>query len=249
MRPFGRFLDEVNKKNNPLEWNQPDYPHLSPQFYTIESGDTLESIAQKIYGDVDAAETIARMNNLASMQHALKAGLILRMPFYVSMYNQANDARPYAQFRDIVLGHLSPHIITPLVTVMQKKKKHHDNFFHKLIKIIAVVIVIAVAQGLAPYVVASGVFAGLGISNATAGAIATSVLAAIGDASVQGVAIGLGMQPKFSMAEVLETGVGAGVASGLDGLKIADPIEVAKRVIELSASQVATQWIEMKAGK
>lgn len=241
------------RQNNPLKWDEPN-AEPGPAFYTVEPGDSLESIAIKAYGDAKASTLIAKFNGLVSAEHAIKAGHILMLPEYHTPFNKAGQNRPYNQFRRIVMGNLSPHVVFPRL-----KDDDDDSGFGFFVKIIALAIIAVTAPALAGLVLAeAGIGTALvaGASAATAAststivvdALATGVVAAIGDAAVQGIAIGIGAQSKFSMAEMLETGVSSGVGQGLGGFDTTKPAEVAKRALEIGASVTATQLLEMKIG-
>ena len=55
---------------------EPDF--LKSSFYTVEKGDTLRSIAKKIFGDIEQYRRIMELNGLKSSQ--IFAGQILRIP-------------------------------------------------------------------------------------------------------------------------------------------------------------------------
>lgn len=244
VRRAGRFnFKPSDGKNGPLNCNDPHYADMGPQFYTVETGDTLEKIAWKIYGDIEAAETLARFNGLLSMEHSLRAGHVLKLPPYMGSHNKANVARPYNQLKAIILGHLSTYIIFP------KPKKPHQDVFGNLIKLIALAVIIYTAPILAGHLLGSAALLGTAGTAATLSStdiIVTGIVAALEDAAVQGLAVGLlGIQSKFSFAEALETGITAGLGLTL-GAKTME--EIAQSALKIGTTATATQLIEMKAG-
>lgn len=68
----------------------------------------------------------------------------------------------------------------------------------------------------------------------------TGVIAGIGDAASQGLAVGLGAQQKFSAVEMLESVITAGVLSGAGG--------ITEKLLKVDVASTATQLVEMKAG-
>lgn len=240
IRPVSKFFQSVDDpKTRPLYLDDPNYPSMGPQFYTIKSGDTLDKIAQEIFGEKETAKNIARENGLLSTHHVLEAGQIINLPQYFPKYNRAENNKPYHQFINIIVGRLSPLLITP------KPKEEDDDILGQIIKIIAVAVVIATAPQLAEFV--------LGALEISAGVItssvATGIVAALGDAAIQGVAIGLDMQSKFSITEVLETGVGVGVGISISKIKnLTELRAIAAKALAVGSSVTATQLIEMKAG-
>ena len=88
----------------------------------------------------------------------------------------------------------------------------------------------------------------MGDAAATIGeSIAVGVTAALGEAAIQGIAIGLGLQSRFSMAEAFETGVTA--SGGVpQATKLTDAAKVAKFALTVGTSAATTQLIEMSLG-
>ena len=233
--PIGKIAaTDKTAKNNPLGWNDINISMMT-EMYTVKQGDTFESIAQKL-GDSDLARTLAEINGLPSAQHALKPGHILRVPPVVPSQNKANNTRPYQEFVSIISGALAPYMIVP----PPKVQSDHHSFLKMLGKFIALGIVVALAPELAIFMFGAGT---------TAATIAAGVLAAIGDAAVQGVAIHLGMQQRFSLSEVLETGISAGVGSAMGRAKdLTNLAEMGERVLAVSTAAAVTQLVEMQVG-
>ena len=84
----------------------------------------------------------------------------------------------------------------------------------------------------------------------TTKAVVTGVLAGLGDAAVQKLAVSTGYQSHFSFNEMLETGVTAGVGEAIGTFDhLPGPTEIAKQSLEIGTASVMTQLVEMEAGR
>ena len=80
-----RFLtlpsDKVEQPEKPVQPEQPPEPEPSGRFYTVQSGDTLGSIAKKFYGDGRKWPGIAAANkDVLPNPNLLRVGIKLRIP-------------------------------------------------------------------------------------------------------------------------------------------------------------------------
>jgi YD repeat-containing protein len=69
---------------------------LGAQGYTVQSGDSLDSIAQQIFGDSSYAYLIAQANGL-QVSSPLAVGMLLHIPQVTTATNGASTFQPYAQ--------------------------------------------------------------------------------------------------------------------------------------------------------
>jgi hypothetical protein len=69
---------------------------LGTQGYTVQSGDTLDSVAQQMYGDSRYAYLIAQANGL-QLGSPLTVGMLLHIPQATTATNASNTFQPYAQ--------------------------------------------------------------------------------------------------------------------------------------------------------
>jgi YD repeat-containing protein len=247
--PIARVApSDPHAKNGPLNWDESQrMSKLGLQTYIVTPGDTFKSIAKKLGGDNQDAYKIARLNGFINHRHVPKPGLILRIPQFIASKNNAKTVRPDQDFMRVIMGSLSPILNTPGPTqsstvprpVKRKKKKH--GFWGSFIKIIAVALVCVAAPHLA------GFLFPLLASGSTAFAVATATIAAIGDAAVQGLAIKMGAQDKFSFTEIIETAMTAGVATTL-GVANGSAGILAMNALKIGAAAVSTQLAEMAAG-
>ena len=225
-------------RNNPLNWDEPVLlQQLGLPTYIVNPGDTFKSIAKRFGGDVDAAGKIATVNGFSPLSHELKPGLFLRIPQIIPSKNKADSLRPEQDFMRVAIGCLSPPLVMPVPPLPPQHKNHH-SFFGTVVKIIAIAIVCAVAPELAGFL--------LPMATGIGAVMATGVIAALGDAVVQKVAIALHAQDKFSFAEMLETGVTAGIGSTLGAGK--DLTTLATNALIIGTAAVATQFGEIVVG-
>ena len=184
-------------------------------------------------------------------QHALKAGTMIKLPDYVPMYQDQQTSTSFDKFKEIMLGSLSPQV---MIAPAQSVKRHHHSFFSTLARVIVVAIVIVAAVEFAPSLVASSAFLtalSAQLSTATVTTVVSGVLAGLGDAAIQEVAVKLNMQSSISFNEILETAVSGGMGSALGSLSLSQmPTmpELAKQSLEIGATEVMTQLVEMEAG-
>lgn len=244
IRPIARTKPtDKNAKLNSLGWDDTSImQQLGPQFYTVNPGDTFRSIA-KIYGDTQFAEQIADLNGFSSKTHALKAGTVLLIPQLIATRNKSGVARGDQDFMRVAAGSLSPPLVTPMPPPPPQPapKKRHSSFWGIALKIIAIAVVCVVA----PHI-AAAVMPLLPTFMAGSTAFVTGVIAGLGDAAVQAAAIKLGAQQKFSMAEVLETGVSVGIGQVIGTAENAT--QLATHAAEIGGSVLATQLVEISAG-
>ncbi len=221
-------------KCNPLGWDHPNLlQQLGPQTYIVRPGETFKTIAKHL-GDKHAATQIANINGFPLSSSVPKAGMILRIPHIVPAKNKAFSHRPDHDFLRVIAGNLSPAF--KAVTIPYHRKKH-NGFLKSLIKVIAITLVCVAAPALATFFITTG-----GISAA----VLTGVFAAIGDASVQGLAIGFGIQEHFSFNEVIETAITAGVTGSLS--EVSSLASLGENTLIVASAAVATQLVEMELG-
>jgi YD repeat-containing protein len=84
----------------------PSYPGDAAGSYTVKAGDTLQSIAQNIWGDASLWYVLADANGVSGST-ALKAGQVLTLPNRITnIHNNSTTFRPYNAGR--VIGDTSP---------------------------------------------------------------------------------------------------------------------------------------------
>lgn len=213
--------------------------------YSVNSGDTLQSIALGVYGDANLWYKIAEANGL-SANAALIEGQNLILPAGISRSSHnANSFSPYNASEAI--GDTSPTNAKPpkkpkcglfaqiLSTVVALAANYFlgpiggnivSQGFNNLIgtqsgfsfKSVALA---AISQGVSQGLSGLDVFARTGFGAVTN--VANNVArAALSSALTQGIGVASGLQRKFSWAEVAAAGVSAGVGSALNVPGISD---------------------------
>lgn len=194
--------------------------------YTVQAGDTLSGIADQIWGDASLWYKLATANGLGA-DSMLVAGQILTVPAGVvrSTYN-ADTYRPYDPTD--VLGDINPN--------PKAKNNKCGGFGRILIAAVAIAVTAVVTAGigalatgasfagslsaigtgsLATFAASSG--ATLGVTGTIAAGVAGAM---VGSAASQGLAIGMGMQDKFSWGGVAMAGLSAAVGGTLGALPL-----------------------------
>ncbi|MHA6194730.1 LysM peptidoglycan-binding domain-containing protein [Pseudomonas wadenswilerensis] len=151
-----------------------DYPAHAPSSYVVNQGDTLESIAQMVWGDRSMWYVIADANGLGDK---LVVGSSLRIPNVVtSNRNDATTFKPYNPAE--VIG----DTITPPTPPKPKKKKCNA---------VASVVMVVVAV-VATIFTAGAALAAIGTTATTLGGIASAAISGrIGAVSAGGIGVGL----------------------------------------------------------
>jgi YD repeat-containing protein len=199
-----------------------DFPTSSVSFQTVVEGDTLQSIAARVYGNPSLWFVLAEANGLDPSQ-PLKVGSRITVPNTIESGAITADTHVVYSEQDII-GSTLPNLKTP-------KKKGCGN----ILAIIIVVIIAVVVAIYAPYLIGAlgSAIGGLLGGGAVATFIGTVVAAAIVGAAAsivqQGLLIAMGYQAKFNWGAVgqaaLTGALTAGVGAGID--KIAGLAQVA----------------------
>jgi hypothetical protein len=193
--------------------------------YTVQSGDTLQSIASQLWGDSSLWYKLAEANGIQS-DMALTEGRRLNVPAGVSRtHHNASTFRPYDA--NDAIGNISP-------TTPKPAKKNGCGMFGQ---ILLIVVAVAVSAWLGPQIigqaatmvggtvtkVATGLTAMLGGAGATAGSAAAigagviggGLAGAAGSIVSQGVGIATGIQDKFNWGAVAMAGISGGIGAGI----------------------------------
>jgi len=202
------------------------YPPPVPKTYVIAAGDTYQTISQKEYGSNSYANMIADRNDRLGMP--LVSGVPLKMPQLIANENKAGNYRPYEEFKALIQGSLYPILGTP---------ESNEDDYSMLVVGIVMVIACWAAPALATALFGTSIGGGAAAATtaaatttAAAGTTATAVTMTVGqtltavaatavsgaliDAVGQGLAIGLGLQSRFSWQQVLQVGITSGVMAG-----------------------------------
>jgi YD repeat-containing protein len=205
-----------------------------PQGYTVQAGETLQSIAKNVWGNADLWWVIADANGISDVT----AGEVITLPPKPNtLYSQFDTATPYNSASAV--GDTTPNIPLP--------SKHH-SWFKELLEVAVVVDLTVFTAGAASIgleaslgsIMESGTAffagtaaqaAGVGAAVAAggAGATATAFATAVGNIGVgalagaagslagQGIGAATGLQHSFSWQAVAASAVGAGVGQAVGG--------------------------------
>ncbi len=245
VRLLGRLTpSSTSSQNDPLGWDDAPYPPLAPQLYVTVQGDTFASIARKHFGDEEAVAALARENGYLGdymLYQPLAAGQMIFLPQYITQKIKSHSARPYQEFVSQMTGSILPFLKMP----MPRPKSDSGSFLRILVKVIAVAIVFAVAPYLGGALAGAiiGASGGAIVAGGTAAAVinvgSAAVAGAALDASLQGVAMGLGLQDHFSLSQSLSAGIGVGVNTAIFGA--AGQLGQAANAASATAASAATQ--------
>ncbi|MCE2597050.1 LysM peptidoglycan-binding domain-containing protein [Motilimonas cestriensis] len=217
----------AEKLNGDLISGSQGTPSAQPGAYTVQAGDTLNSIAQKVYGDSRYWFMLADANAL-SPDEPLTAGKSLVTPNMASnSYNGADSFKPYNE--SDVLGDITPQAIAP-----PPPSKSCNPIAMIVMAVVAVVVTVYTA-GAAAGVIGSamgatgtgvagaatigaagtGVLGGAAVaSSASAGLAAAAIGGAVGSAASQLVGMAFGVVDDFSWKQVALGGLAAGATAG-----------------------------------
>jgi YD repeat-containing protein len=193
-----------------------EFPTNAITRFTVQEGDTLQSIAAALYGNPSLWFIIAEANGLTGSE-PLKAGTQLQIPNTIDTGRLTADAFVVYKEGDII-GSTLPNLKAPPPPPPDKCA---------VITAIILIVVIAIVVAVAIAVTAGAAFAaiapaGAGIAAIVGGLLAAAAIGAafgfVGGVLTQAVLVGFGLQEEFNWRDVAaSTVVGAftGVASGL----------------------------------
>ncbi|HEY2710739.1 MAG TPA: Ig-like domain-containing protein [Caulobacteraceae bacterium] len=194
-----------------------NYTELDPnnvdptaQTYSVQAGDTLQSIAQLVWGDASLWYLIADDNGLSGNQ-TLTVGQTLNIPNdVVNIGHTSSTFKPYSANQ--ATGYILPNAAPP------PPAPHHGGcgiIGEILAAIVGVVVAIVLFQP-EVFTAIAGVFSGLGttVADIAAGA----VIGAASDVASQVVELATGVESKFNWAGVALGAIGGAVSVGLTGV-------------------------------
>jgi LysM repeat protein len=248
---FGTTLQGINALGNQTQ---------TGTGYTVQAGDTLQSIAQALWGNSSYWYLLADANGL-SPDATLSVGENLNIPQVVgSSQNNASTNTVYNQNQAI--GNISPTHAPP------PPKQGGCGVIGEII--LAVVAVAAaffigpeIAEGVADLVGGGTTTIGAGLASTTAVTVAAGssvidpiatlgaeVLTGVATSAVtQGVGLATGMQSKFSWAGLGEAAIGAVVGAGLGSRGAFSSLgPIAGGALQALAGGAITQGIGLATG-
>lgn len=187
----------------------------APSSYAVQAGDTLSSIALRLWGDASFWYVIAEANGLSGSD-PLATGRILSIPNKIlNSHNSADTFRPYNP--NEAIGDISP-------TSPKPQKKNSCGTFG-IIMMLVIAVAVTIASSGAAAAAFSGKALGAGISavlGATGGSISGAALVAgaaiggaVGSIASQGFGIAIGVQDRIDWKGVAISGISSAVSAGL----------------------------------
>jgi YD repeat-containing protein len=235
--------------------------------YTVQAGDTLESIAQAVWGDASFWYMIAEANGLSGAD-SIQAGQSLLIPNKV--HNSHNNSSTWKVYDpNEAIGDTAPTAVKP-----PKKSGGCGGFGMILMVVVAIAVSVvtygaltapatatvtgsaAVATSVGALTIptvavsAGGILAGGGLA---AGVAAGALAAAAGSIVSQGVGLAIGAQDRFSWKGVALSALTGGVSGGLGGVNVFGSTAkglgaIGNMAARGVASSVITQGIALAAG-
>jgi hypothetical protein len=214
-----------------------------PSSYTVQGGDTLESIAQQIWGDSNFWYLLADANGLDESS-TLVAGQSLIVPDKVTD-NQNNNSTYKVYNPNDAMGDLSP-------TTPPKPQPNHSNcgVFGTILMAIVAVVVSYFVPGVGTYV--SGLLES-SLGATAAGAVGLAATAAVGDVAGQVFGLATGIEKSFNWKELGITAITAGIGFGVGKLGmfegLSDEIgQIGVQALQGATANAITQGIGVATG-
>jgi YD repeat-containing protein len=223
-----------------------------PSAYTVQAGDTLQSIAQSVWGDSSLWYVIADANGMTASS-TLTAGTTLTIPDKV--VTNANNSSTYRVYDpNQIIGDTSP---------THPPKPHHNSCGVFGMILLAVIAIVVAAVVLPAALGAVGVTTGVGGATTTSALLsaasipqafaAGAIAGAAGSIVSQGVGLATGIQKKFSWAGVAEAAIGGGIGAGIGASNFFSGLDTsvgsfAAGAIRGAVGSVLTQGIEVATG-
>lgn len=222
-------LFQEHKASDGPEGVIPDSPQDSLGSYTLQAGDTLESIALQIYGDSSLWYLIADANGIADRKTTagkdgqLHVGQRLNIPPATAGQHYTNSTHKVLDVNKM-LGNTSANAKLPAVIQPKPQIKHHSLFAKMVVTIVAVVATMVTAGAIGIALGATGSIFSAGaavLSGAATTVSATNMVTAsltagfIGSIASQGVANAFGLQKGIDWTSALITGLTTAATAGV----------------------------------
>jgi LysM repeat protein len=187
--------------------------------YTVQAGDSLQSIAKAFWGDSNLWFLIADANGMSAVTPGLQ---ILIPPKPNTATDNASTFKPYDPSKAI--GNTTPTTPVPM------PQGHHGGCggFGKVLVVVIAVAAAAFTAGVGAVLASGGTLAtataaqlavaGMGALGGTFGVGVAAAAGAVGSIAGQAVAVATGNQDDFSWKQVALSAVSAGVTGGLGGV-------------------------------
>lgn len=252
---FGQLLDASGafKANFDVNYTpvSEHYPETAPSEVIVQSGDTLRTLAARVFGDAGLWYVIAEENGLTDPDTQLQAGIAVRIPNQVlSLSNTSSSFKPFDVTQ--ALGDTTPTQPAP-----PPPKKKGCGVVGQILVIVVVIVVAYLTAGAAAGAFTPGAGAGAtaggaaatgtgftvaGVSGLTAGQAfaAGAIGAAVGSAAGQGVGFALGMQDSFNWKSIAAAAISGGLGSGV--------LNVGSSIADAAINSAVSQGVNIALG-
>ncbi len=211
-----------------------EYPTSGPTNFTVNEGDTLQTVAAAVYGNPNLWFLIADANNVEPGQE-LKAGSVLSVPNSVETGRLTSDTHVVYNEGDIIGSNL-PNLKTP------EDDDDCGGFLAIIITII--VVVVAVYTGYVSTEALAAAWGGGAVATFAATVVGAAIGAAVGSIVGQGLRIAAGLQDGFDWGAVGEAAVQGAITAGVG--ELLQGVQGLKAVSELvKNSKVAAAAVNM----
>ncbi len=194
------------------------YQGSSGGSYTVQKGDTLQGIAQNLWGDSSLWYKIAEANGLGASSGLIEGTRLILPTGVVRNTNNAGNTKPYDPSETI--GDLAP-----TTSPKPPKKGKCGGFGMILLAVIAIAVtaiiapqLIGVAANAVTGAAATGLTATLGATGAAI--VGGGLAAAAGSIVSQAIGVATGIQSKFSWKAVGMAAIGGAVGGALQGIDV-----------------------------
>ncbi len=221
---FGQLQDADGKFKANFDVNytpiSDEYPSSVPVSVVAQDGDTLRTLAARVFGDQNLWYVLAEENGLTDPDAAIEEGTVIQVPNEViSLSNSSGSFKPF-NIADAI-GDTSPTQPAP----PRPKKKGCGVLGQILMIVVAIVVTVYTAGALAgaasaattggTFATGASVLAGTSTLSTAAAVGIGAAAGAAGSIVSQGVGIATGMQEGFSWEQVALGAIGAGVTAGV----------------------------------
>jgi hypothetical protein len=209
----GSFVADFNAGYDPITtYNQGS----NGGSYRVREGDTLQSIAQSLFGDAGLWYTIAQANGITG-DFQLREGQILTLPRGV--VRTTNNAGTYRAYNPAsVVGDVQPDTPSPTTPQPQSQSRGKKNKCGIFGAIILAVVAVAVTALAGPAIVGFATKT-LGLGALGGAIVGGALTGAAGSIASQAVGVATGIQDGFSFKGVALAALAGGIGGGLGQVK------------------------------
>jgi hypothetical protein len=248
----GEFVGSVGQVTGHLAANfdvnytaiSDDYPATVPSTYIVQRGDTLRTVAQRVFGDASLWYVIAEANGYDSDEVVLDDGIALTIPnTVVAQSNTASSFKPF-NFSEVIGD------TTPIQPLPPRTPKGCGIIGQIFIMVLAALVIYATwgwGAGVGNAIANAATGAAVGTTTTAGAVIGGAIAGTIGSAVSQGVAIGAGLQENFNWKSLAMSAIASGVTAGVNASFLKDlklpQADITRPMLTAATSSVITQGV------